>query len=118
MTTLQILIFISGLSFLFYGTSCLLSPYMRREFERYGLSDHRVLTGILEIAGAAGLFLGLVYPVLGAMAAGGLSILMLLGFLVRIKIKDGFVRSFPALFFMILNLYILYNILTLEKVIP
>ena len=114
MTILNILIAFSGASFLFYGISCLVTPYMKNEFMRYGLSDHRVVTGLLEIAGAAGLFLGFVYPVIGILASGGLSLLMLLGFLVRLKIKDGFVRSFPALFYMILNLCILITFLNLE----
>jgi hypothetical protein len=46
-------------------------------------------------------------PILGCLAASGLSLLMLLGFLVRLKIKDGALRALPALFFMALNLYLL-----------
>ncbi|NDV62789.1 hypothetical protein G0Q06_10035 [Puniceicoccales bacterium CK1056] len=114
MTILNLLITFSGVSFLFYGISCLVTPYMKNEFARYGLADHRVVTGLLEIAGAAGLFLGLLFPIIGTLASGGLSLLMLLGFLVRLKIKDGFIRSFPALLYMALNLYILISFLNME----
>lgn len=114
MSLLQVLTLLSALAFLYYGISCLISPFMRHEFERFGLTDHRVLTGVLEIAGALGLLLGLLYPIFGIMASAGLTILMLLGFLVRIKIKDGFIRAFPALFFMLLNLWILCGFLSLQ----
>jgi hypothetical protein len=80
---------------------------MQQEFERFGLPHLRQLTGALEIAGAGGLMLGLFLPILGCLAASGLSLLMLLGFLVRLKIKDGALRALPALFFMALNLYLL-----------
>jgi hypothetical protein len=114
MTVLNILVTLCGASFLFYGVSCLVSPFMKAEFARYGLADHRILTGCLEMAGAIGLFLGLVVPLIGILASAGLSLLMLLGFLIRLKIKDGFVRSFPAFFFMVLNLWILFLYLNLE----
>ena len=34
--------------------------------------------------------------------------LMLLGFCVRLKIKDGFVKSFPSFFYMALNAYLFW----------
>jgi hypothetical protein len=114
MTLLNILAIFSGTAFLFYGISCLVTPYMKAEFDRYGLADHRILTGILEIAAAVGLFAGLFIPAAGIIASGGLSLLMLLGFLVRLKIRDGLIRSFPALFFMLVNLCTLYGFLNLN----
>lgn len=101
------LVLFTSVSFLIYGFCCLFTRYMKNEFERFGLPSFRQLTGGLEIAGAFGLALGLVMPILGCLAAGGLVILMLVGFLVRLKIKDGIVRSSPALFYMVLNLYLL-----------
>jgi len=101
-----LVLFSSG-CFLIYGSRSLFTHSMQQEFERFGLANLRQLTGTLEIAGAGGLMLGLFVPMLGCLAAGGLSLLMLLGFLVRLKIKDGALRAFPALFFMALNLYLL-----------
>ena len=40
----------------------------------------------------------------------GLSVLMLLGFIVRIRLKDSFIQSFPSFFYMLLNGYIFWNI--------
>ena len=102
-----ILVFIS-LAFFFYGINCLFSKKMISEFNRFGLSKQRVLTGILQIIGATGLILGYyvqsnIIVIIGAI---GLSLLMFLGFLVRIKIKDSFIESLPALTFALINLYI------------
>ena len=93
-------------SFLGYGLSCLLTARMNREFERYGLVRFRVLTGLLQIAGALGLLGGLRFPLIGATAAGGLTLLMLLGFGVRLKIRDGIARSLPALLYLIVSAWL------------
>lgn len=82
-------------------------PRMREEFERYGVGRMRTLTGGLELAGAAGLLVGLLVPLVGALAAGGLSLLMMLGFLLRLKIGDGWLRALPALVYALINLYLL-----------
>jgi hypothetical protein len=84
---------------------------MKKEFERYGLSHFQITTGILEILGALGLLVGFKFKILLMISAAGLSLLMLLGFGVRIKIKDSFVQSFPAFFYMLLNFYIFWEML-------
>lgn len=108
----------SSISFFAYGIGCFTSGYMRREFQRYGLPKHRKLTGFLEIAGATGLLTGLFIPVLGMLAAFGLALLMLLGFLVRIKIRDGFLKSCPALLYFILNAYLFQTHFTSNPITP
>ena len=106
MTT--ILIWISGVSFLFYGISYFKSTHLQQEFVRYGLQKFGPLTAILELLGAVGLLVGLVSPLILILASGGLTLLMLLGFGVRMKIGDGFWLSLPSFLFMLLNGYICY----------
>jgi len=108
MTLFKLLVVFSSVSFLFYGLSCLFTRYMRQEFERFGLVKFRLLTGVLEVAAAFGLALGLVLPIFGCVAAGGLALLMLMGFLARLRINDTPVQATPALFFMALNLYLMF----------
>ncbi|MFT5238618.1 MAG: hypothetical protein ACI840_000602 [Ulvibacter sp.] len=103
---LTTLIFISAISFLFYGLNCLFSKKMFQEFKRFGLSNFQKTTGILQLLGVIGLLMGYFYPILTLIASAGLALLMLLGFLVRLKIKDGLLASLPAFTFMLLNLYI------------
>lgn len=81
---------------------------MINEFKRFGLNDtQRKITGILQIAGAAGLLSGFYFSIVGAAAATGLSLMMLVAFIVRIRIKDSLKESMPSFFFMLINAYII-----------
>lgn len=79
------------------------------EFKRYGLSRFRTLTGILQILGSLGLTVGFFIPAVTLVSSLGLSVQMLLGVGVRIRIKDSFFQTFPALFFCLLNLFIFWR---------
>ncbi|MBM4245959.1 MAG: hypothetical protein FJ148_19520 [Deltaproteobacteria bacterium] len=94
-------------AFLFYGLACLLFEGMNAEFERYGLARLRKLTGSLEVAGALGLCAGYFLPPLVIAASGGLSLLMLMGVLVRVRIRDPLVSMLPALALLVINAYVL-----------
>lgn len=98
----------SSLSFAGYSISYFISPNMKNEFERFDLKDLGIVVIIFEILGAVGLLVGLFFKPLLLLASGGLALLMLLGLLTRIKKKDSFLVSLPALFFMLLNTYIFY----------
>lgn len=87
---------------------------MKKEFIRFKLPKFRVLTGLLEVLGGLGQILGFYYyPQVAFIATLGLAILMVLGFMVRLRIKDTFLESFPAFFYMIVNLVILILEVTL-----
>lgn len=113
MNLLNILILISSLSFLGYGIAYFKSPQMKSEFKRFGLEKAGTLTAVLELLGAIGLLVGLQFNFILMISSGGLAILMFLGFAIRIKVKDGFWISLPALFFMILNAFICFKSLPL-----
>ena len=99
--------FFSGVSFLFFGSSCLLAAYMRDEFIRYGLDRQRPLVGVLQLLGGVGLLLGYwISPLLAAVAAGGLCLMMVGGVGVRIKIGDSAIATAPALLYAVLNGYL------------
>jgi len=99
--------FFSGISFLFYGTACLTTSHMKSEFIRYGYDGQRALTGYLQILGGLGLLIGYwTSPFLMAAAATGLSLMMIFGFGVRLKIRDSFWQSSPAFLYAVLNLYL------------
>lgn len=99
--------FFSGISFLFFGTGCLVSPRMKNEFIRYGYDGQRVLTGWLQLLGALGLLLGYGWsPFLALFSATGLCLMMVFGFGVRLKIRDSLLASSPAFFYAVLNGYL------------
>jgi hypothetical protein len=103
------LIFISAIAFIFYGLMCLSTDHMKTEFQRYGMSRFRRLTGLLELLGGLGLLVGhfVYYPIL-AFSAGGLALLMFLGTIVRFKTKDPVIQILPAIILMLVNLKILF----------
>jgi hypothetical protein len=83
---------------------------MKMEFQRYGLSQFRKLTGSLELLGGTGLIVGQFYSPLTILSASGLSLLMFLGVIVRIRTRDPFIEILPAFILMILNLRILSSL--------
>jgi len=110
--------FFSAFSFIFYGISCLFTQKMKLEFNRFGLQNwQRKLTGILQLLGAIGLITGLLTnEILSILASGGLSLLMILGVSVRIKIKDPFLEMLPAAFFALLNFIITYQLISIYPI--
>lgn len=106
-TMSNVLLLFSSISFLFFGFSCLFSLYMKIEFKRYGLDKFRKTVGVLQLMGAIALLFGFYVAPIGLMGSLGLSLLMFLGVAVRIKIKDGLVKTMPALFYALLNLYLI-----------
>lgn len=100
------LVVLSATSFLVYGALCLFSAHMVREFHRFGLARFRVLTGTLEMLGGAGLLIGLLYAPLLCVAAFGLTLLMLLGVGVRLRVRDGVWLTLPAFLLLCVNGYL------------
>jgi hypothetical protein len=99
-------ILVSSTLFLFYGIACLSFEAMKRDFERFGLSRFRTLTGTLEVLGALGLIVGQFWPPLVPLSAGGLALLMVLGVAVRIRVRDSLAQTLPALVLMCVNVFI------------
>ena len=102
---------ISAVGFLAYGIGCLTTQRMRAEFLRYGLPNLRVLTGVLQIAAAIGLFAGYAYPACALIAATGLSLMMIVAIGVRLKIKDPPAGFLQALVCFLLNAFVVQGYL-------
>lgn len=96
----------TAVSFVFYGLACLYSKRIRGEFLRYRLARYRSLVGVLQLAGAAGLFVGLWLPSLGVAAALGLAVLMAMGLGVRIRLRDTTLQMTPAMIYMLVSICI------------
>ena len=91
-----VLALVSGLSFLYYGFNVLFRSASRGEFERYGMPSLRRLVGVLEVLGGTAVILGLAIAPLGALAAAGLTALMALGLIVRVRLHDAPRLMVPA----------------------
>jgi len=110
----QIATGLSVLLFLYYGVDCLFSDGMVVEFERYGLSRFRRLTGSVEVLGAVGLAVGYVVPAVLVLASAGLTALMALGVMTRVRVRDPLWETLPAAVLMAVNAFILYHALTVR----
>jgi hypothetical protein len=95
-----------SISFLTYGSRCLFAKAMVREFARWEVPRLRYLTGFLEVLGALGLIVGQWFPWLGLCAAAGLSLLMVCGIVVRLRIRDTLLQTLPAVLFLLLSLFV------------
>ena len=109
MSSIKILTLISCISFLVYGIAYFTSPHMKNEFRRFGLEKQGLLIAILQLTGAFGLIVGLILKPILLISSGGLAILMFLGLVVRLKVRDSLWVTSPAIFYMLLNSYIFYK---------
>ena len=82
---------------------------MKKEFKRFVLEKMGLFTIILEILGALGLLIGVLYHPILIISSLGLSLLMFAGVLVRIKVKDNIWISLPAFLYMLVNAYIFWT---------
>lgn len=85
---LLVLTLVSAGAFAFYGFETLFKDSPRSEYERYGIARLRVFVGSMQLLGACGVVVGLRVAPIGALAAGGLALMMMLGLLVRYRIHD------------------------------
>lgn len=108
MNIITICVLLSSFSFIIYAISYFVGTNMKAEFKRFNLEKLGLLVIVLEIIGALGLLVGFWFKPLLILSSGGLSLLMFLGLIVRFRLKDSLWISFPALFYMLLNAYILY----------
>ena len=109
----EILEFFSAISFIIYGILSFTSNIMKSEFKRWGISKFRLIVGYAQLTGGFGLILGYYFPIMTLLSSFGLAVLMLLGFTLRLIVKDGIIKSTPALSYLIINLVILCNNLNL-----
>ena len=97
---------LSVVLFLSYGVSCLFMGAMVEEFARYGLARFRRLVGLLEVLGALGLLGSLMIPLLVFPSTAGLAILMALGVITRVRVRDPWIEAIPASVLMVINLFL------------
>lgn len=90
------LVLISALAFIYYGGETLFATPPRGEYDRYGMPRLRVFAGSMQLLGAAGLVVGLRFTAIGVAAAAGLTLMMVLGLVVRYRVHDAPRLMVPA----------------------
>ena len=79
---------------------------MKSEFKRWGISKFRFIVGYAQLTGGFGLLIGYYFQIMTLISSFGLALLMLLGFILWLTVKDGLIKSIPAFFYLLVNLYI------------
>lgn len=102
----EIFEFFSAISFIIYGILSFRSNIMKSEFKRWGISKFRFIVGCAQLSGGFGLLIGYYFQIMTLISSFGLALLMLLGFILRLTVKDGVIKSIPAFFYLLVNLYI------------
>ena len=105
----------SGVSFIFFGLACFFSDVFMNEFDRYGLSKFLNIVGFFQLLGGIGCIIGIFYRKLLIISSLGLSVMMLLGVGVRVKINDTLIQPFPALIYLIINATIFIDLMIKRK---
>ena len=106
---------ISGVSFIFFGLACFFSDVFMNEFDRYGLSKFLNIVGFFQLLGGMGCIIGIFYRKLLIISSLGLSVMMLLGVGVRVKINDTLIQTLPALIYLIINTTIFIDLMIKRK---
>ena len=106
MSTEKILILFSSVSFIFYAINSLSAKRLIDEFQRWGYGNLRKIIAYLQILASIGLIVGLYFPLLLSIVSFLLFIMMMIATYTRIKVKDGFIDTFPAIFYSVLNFII------------
>ena len=107
--TINILIFFSAISFFVYSFHSFFSSRMILEFSRWNLGNLRVLVASFQMLGGIGLLLGIYYNWLLCLTSFLLTLMMITAIIVRIKIKDSFFLTLPAIVYALLNFIICYT---------
>ena len=104
-----LIILFTGFSFVVYGLNSYVSKKMISEFGRWGLADKRKIIGAFQLVCGTGICLGLKFNMILILSSAILIIMMLVAIYVRIKIKDNISEILPAIAYLILGIFTLYN---------
>ena len=102
------LLLFSAVSFIVYGINSFFSKRMISEYERWGYKNQRIILGCCQLLGGLGLLIGLIVPLLLSVTSFLLTCMMLTAVIVRIQIKESFVKMLPALLYVAVNSIIFY----------
>ena len=103
------LILFSGISFIIYSFHSILSKRMMLDFSRWGIANLRFLVAAFQMLGGIGLLLGIYYVWLLCLASFFLTLMMIAAIIIRIKVKDSFLMTLPAIMYAVLNCIICYT---------
>ena len=104
----QLIIVFISISFIYYSLNSIFSKKMKGEFDRWGFDKFRILISIIQLFTGILLLMSFFYPFLIIYCSSIFFIMMMGAIFVRIRVKDNFLDTLPALIYFILKAIIIY----------
>ena len=104
----DILIFFSSISYVIYSLYSIFSKRMILEFSRWGFGNLRILIASFQMLGVIGLLLGMYNIWLLCLVSFLLILMMISAVIIRIRVKDSFLMTLPAIIYALVNSVIFY----------
>ncbi len=98
-----------GIMFVLLGISSLIGPKpVRENFKHLGVPNFfRILTGIVQLIGGIGSFIGIFVSLLSALSSIWIILIMIVALGLHVRIKEPFKKNIPAIAVSILALLVL-----------
>ena len=104
----EFFIVFSAISFVIYSLNSVFSRRMKLEFSRWGVGSLRILVASFQMLGAIGLLLGMYNIWLLCLVSFLLILMMISAVIIRIRVKDSFLMTLPAIIYALVNSVIFY----------
>jgi len=105
----EIFVLFSAISFVIYSLHSVFSRRMIMEFSRWGIGNLRILVASFQMLGGIGLLLGMYNIWLLCLASFFLMLMMITAIIIRVRVRDSFLQTVPALIYALLSLIIFYS---------
>ena len=105
----EFFVLFSAFSFVIYSLHSVFSKRMILEFSRWGIGNLRILVASFQMLGAIGLLLGMYNIWLLCLVSFFLTLMMIIAIIIRIRVRDSFLLTVPALMYALLSFIIFYS---------
>ena len=105
----EFFVLFSAISFVIYSLHSVFSKRMILEFSRWGIGNLRILVASFQMLGGIGLLLGMYNIWLLCLVSFFLTLMMIIAIIIRIRVRDSFLLTVPALMYAVLSFIIFYS---------
>jgi hypothetical protein len=105
----EIFVLFCSISFVIYSLHSVFSRKMIMEFSRWGIGNLRILVASFQMLGGIGLLLGMYNIWVLCLVSFFLMLMMITAIIIRVRVRDSFLQTVPALMYTLLSFIIFYS---------
>lgn len=105
----EIFVLFCSISFVIYSLHSVFSRRMIMEFSRWGIGNLRILVASFQMLGGIGLLLGMYNIWVLCLVSFFLMLMMITAIIIRVRVRDSFLQTVPALMYALLSFIIFYS---------